>query len=79
MAVHDVGEYRSRPLEPGVVFSIDPMLWVPEERLYVRVEDVGVVTETGWENFSGFAPVEIEEIEALIREEGVLEKVPPAE
>ncbi len=77
MAVHDVGEYRSRPLEPGVVFSIDPMLWVPSERLYVRLEDVGVVTENGWENFSGFAPVEIEDVEALIRETGVLEKVPP--
>ena len=79
MAVHDVGEYRSRPLEPGVVFAIDPMLWVPDERLYVRLEDVGVVTEDGWENFSGFAPVEIEDVEVLIREEGVLEKVPPVD
>ena len=29
MSVHDVGEYRGRPLVPGHVFSVDPMLWVP--------------------------------------------------
>ena len=28
MAVHDVGIYRDRPLQPGMVFSIDPMIWV---------------------------------------------------
>jgi Xaa-Pro aminopeptidase len=39
MAVHDVGDYRSTPLKPGVVFSVDPQMWVPEERLYMRVED----------------------------------------
>lgn len=77
MAVHDVGSYRSRPLVPGTVFSIDPMLWVPEERLYVRLEDVGVVTEDGFENFSGFAPTEIEDIERLIAEPGLLQLVPP--
>ncbi|MFQ5753786.1 MAG: aminopeptidase P N-terminal domain-containing protein [bacterium] len=33
MTVHDVGEYRTRPLEPGMVFSVDPSMWVPEEKL----------------------------------------------
>ena len=47
MAVHDVGNYRNRLLEPGMVFSIDPMIWVPEEKLYVRMEDVVVVTTDG--------------------------------
>jgi Xaa-Pro aminopeptidase len=79
LAVHDVGSYRGGPIEPGTVFSIDPMMWVRDERLYVRVEDVGVVTEEGWENFSAFAPTGIEEIEALMREKGVLELVPPVE
>lgn len=79
LAVHDVGTYRPGPIQPGTVFSIDPMLWVPEERLYVRIEDVGVVTKDGWENFSAFAATGIEEIEALMREEGVLELVPPVE
>ncbi len=76
MAVHDVGTYRDGPLRPGTVFSVDPMMWVPEERLYIRIEDVGVVTEDGFDNFSGFAPTRIEDIEALIAEDGVLQLKP---
>jgi Xaa-Pro aminopeptidase len=79
LAVHDVGTYRGGPIEPGTIFAIDPMMWVRDERLYIRVEDVGVVTEDGWENFSAFAPTGIEEIEALMREDGVLQLVPPVD
>ena len=53
------------------------MIWVPEEKLYVRVEDVVVVTETGMENFSDFVPVAPEAIEALMKEQGVLSFRPP--
>jgi Xaa-Pro aminopeptidase len=77
LAVHDVGDYRKGPLVPGLVFSVDPMLWVHEERLYVRMEDVVVVTETGVENFTDFLPDELEEIEALMKEEGILQMRPP--
>jgi Xaa-Pro aminopeptidase len=59
-----------------VVFSVDPMLWVHEERLYVRMEDVVVVTEMGVENFTDFMPNEIEEIEAYMKEEGILQMRP---
>ena len=76
LAVHDVGNYRSRPLEPGVVFALDPMMWVHEEKLYIRIEDVVVVTDDGVENFTDFVPRKIEAIEALLREQGVLQKVP---
>jgi arylsulfatase A-like enzyme/Xaa-Pro aminopeptidase len=79
MAVHDVGRYRGRLLEPGLVFSVDPMMWVRDERLYIRVEDVVAVTEEGVENFTWFVPTGPDEIEALQREEGVLQKVPPVE
>jgi Xaa-Pro aminopeptidase len=78
MAVHDVGNYRDRELQPGMVFSIDPMIWVPEETLYIRMEDVVVVTEDGVENLSGNLPSEMDDIESLIREEGVLQKMPKA-
>jgi Xaa-Pro aminopeptidase len=73
MAVHDVGDYRSAPLEPGVVFSIDPMIWVPEDHLYVRVEDTVLVTEDGVENLTGFVPLELAEVEALMQEPGLLQ------
>lgn len=76
MAVHDVGHYVSEPLRPGLVFSVDPTLRVPEENLYLRYEDTVVVTEDGVENFTDFLPSELDDIEALMREEGVLQKVP---
>ena len=52
LAVHDDGAYAERPLAPGVVFSVDPQLRVPEENIYLRYEDVVVVTESGVENFT---------------------------
>jgi Xaa-Pro aminopeptidase len=73
MAVHDVGIVRGVPLRPGMVFTIDPMIWIHEERLYVRIEDMALVTETGVENLSGFVPSKLEEVEALIKEKGLIE------
>jgi Xaa-Pro aminopeptidase len=78
LAVHDVGSYRNGPLQPGHVFSVDPQLWVPEERLYVRYEDTVVVTDTGVENFTAFLPAELADIEALVREQGIVQQYPPS-
>jgi Xaa-Pro aminopeptidase len=77
MAVHDDGSYGPGPLKPGHVFSIDPQMWVPEENLYYRVEDVVVITEKGYENFTEFLPYKPVDIEALMKADGVLQKVPP--
>ena len=77
MAVHDVGSYAGAPLEPGQVFSIDPQLRVPEENLYLRYEDTIVVTNTGFENFTDFLTMELDDMERLVLEKGVVQKVPP--
>jgi Xaa-Pro aminopeptidase len=77
MAVHDVGGYRSGPLKPGQVFSIDPQLRVPEEHIYLRFEDTIVVTETGVENFTDFIPMELDDMEKLVREKGIVQHAPP--
>src|SRR5262245_7691370 len=77
MAVHDDGMYAFGPLRPGHVFSIDPQLRVPEEKLYIRYEDVVVVTEDGYENFTDFLPSELDEIEKLVGKGGAVQKVPP--
>jgi Xaa-Pro aminopeptidase len=76
MSVHDVGSYRDG-LKPGHVFSVDPQLRVPEENLYLRYEDTVVVTATGVENFTDFLPMELDAIEKLVLEKGVVQKVPP--
>ncbi len=68
MAVHDSGRYCDEPLKPGVVLSVDPQFWAPEERVYVRCEDTVVVTEDGMENLTAAAPLDLDEIEALMRD-----------
>ena len=73
MAVHDVGRVHGVPLQAGMVFTIDPMIWIPEERLYVRIEDVALVTADGVENLSAFVPTQIEEVERTIKEKGLIE------
>ncbi len=75
MAAHDVGEYGG-PLEPGMTFTIEPALEVPEEKIYIRAEDAILVKETGVEIMSDFLPLEIEEIENLMKEKGLLEQYP---
>ena len=67
MAVHDVGEYKGAPLAPGIVLSVDPQLRVPEERLYVRVEDTVAITDEGCEVLTADAPYDMDEVEALLR------------
>lgn len=77
MSVHDVGEYRGAPFVPGQVLTVDPMLWVPEERLYLRVEDTVAVTEDGIENFTGFVPFAPDEVAAVMTEPGLLQTFTP--
>ena len=81
MAVHDVGRIRGVPLQPGMVFTIDPMIWIPEERLYIRIEDVALVTADGVENLSGFVSTSIAEVQRTIAEPGLVQlhtPVPPS-
>ena len=77
MAVHDVGRVRGVTLQPGMVFTIDPMIWIPEEKLYVRMEDVAVVTSDGVENLSAFVPSKLDDIERMMKENGVIQFRPP--
>jgi Xaa-Pro aminopeptidase len=76
MAVHDDGRYTGGVLKPGHVFSVDPAMRVPEEHIYLRYEDVIVVTEKGYENFTDFLPSELDEIERLVGRGGMLQAFP---
>ncbi len=62
MNVHDVGSYTRR-LEPGMVFTIEPGIYIPAESLGIRIEDDILVTETGGEILSSGAPRTVAEIE----------------
>jgi Xaa-Pro aminopeptidase len=78
MAVHDDGGYADRELAPGAVFSVDPQLRVPEENLYLRYEDVVVVTPAGVENFTRFLPSELDGLERAVGAGGIVQAFPPA-
>jgi len=77
MAVHDVGTYKTEPIRPGNVFSVDAQMWVPEEKLYVRCEDTVAVTQDGIENLTALAPLCLDDVEATMKEEGLLQRYPP--
>jgi len=77
MAVHDVGSYKGGGIIPaGVVFALDPQLIIPEERLYIRVEDTVLVTEEGVENLSAPAPLDLDGVERVMKEEGMCQRYP---
>jgi Xaa-Pro aminopeptidase len=78
MATHDVGVHTG-PLTAGMVFTIEPALRVPEEKIYIRLEDLIVITETGKEIISEFVPMDRAGIEKLMAEKGLLETYAPAQ
>lgn len=75
MATHDVGN-DTGPLKPGMVFTIEPSLQVREEGINMRLEDMILITEKGAENMSAFVPMEIPEIEQIMKEEGMVQRYP---
>ncbi len=77
MATHDVGVY-GEPLRAGMVFTIEPALRVPEEQIYIRLEDVIIIKEDGAEIVTDFLPMDVNGIEKLMKEEGILQRYPRA-
>ena len=63
--VHDASDPNA-PLDAGMVITIEPGIYLPEENLGVRIEDTLVVTATGAEVLSSALPKEAEEIEKLV-------------
>jgi Xaa-Pro aminopeptidase len=70
MEVHDVRN-PTPTLEPGQIFTIEPEMQIPEEHVGIRLEDMLLITETGYENLSAFVPIEIADIENLMKEPGL--------
>ncbi|MDA1043747.1 MAG: Xaa-Pro peptidase family protein [Verrucomicrobia bacterium] len=69
LSVHDaVGPWHDLPLQPGLVCVVDPMVWCEPEHQYIRVEDTIVITQNGYKRITDAAPIEIEEIEALMKQ-----------
>ncbi|HYP05745.1 MAG TPA: Xaa-Pro peptidase family protein [Bryobacteraceae bacterium] len=62
LEVHDAND-PAIPLEAGMVITIEPGIYLPEENIGIRIEDVVLVTETGAKVLSSSLPREVNEIE----------------
>lgn len=69
LQVHDVGALGR--LEPGMVITIEPGLYLRDEGLGVRIEDDVLITEGGRLVLTSGAPKTVEEVEKLMKEEGL--------
>jgi len=64
--VHDVGTYKTK-LEPGVIITVEPGIYVGDEGIGVRIEDDVLVTKDGHINLSKNIIKEIDEIEEFMK------------
>ena len=67
LEVHDAGD-PNRPLEAGMVVTVEPGIYIPEENLGVRIEDDLLITESGYKLLSARLPRSVEEIEKIMAE-----------
>ncbi len=64
--VHDVGLWHE-PIEAGMVFTVEPGIYIREENMGIRLENDIVITESGYDDLMGNIPIEIEEIEQIMQ------------
>jgi Xaa-Pro aminopeptidase len=64
--VHDLGT-RTAPITAGMVFTVEPGIYIKEENMGVRIENNIFITKTGHQDLMKNIPIKAEEIEALMR------------
>ena len=68
--MHDVDpeDENNRPLQPGVVYNVEPLLEIAEKKIHMRLEDTVLITPNGALNMTANVPAGLDEIYALIRQ-----------
>ncbi|HWC52717.1 MAG TPA: aminopeptidase P family protein [Chitinophagaceae bacterium] len=64
--VHDLGT-RTEPIKPGMVFTVEPGIYIEEEKMGVRIENNVWITRNGNKDLMSKIPITVEEIEALMK------------
>ena len=67
LKVHDTPTSNGEELEPGMILTVEPGIYLPEENLGVRIEDDLLITPEGFRHLSVGVPREIAEVEAWIQ------------
>ncbi|MCK4695375.1 MAG: M24 family metallopeptidase, partial [Candidatus Cloacimonetes bacterium] len=65
MDAHDIGK-RDSILEVGNVITVEPGIYIPGEKIGIRIEDDILVTKDGYTNLSESIPKEVKDLEYLI-------------
>lgn len=63
--VHDVG-FFTEPMQAGMVFTVEPGIYIPEEGLGIRIENNILITTSGQMDLMKNIPIEADEIESLM-------------
>jgi Xaa-Pro aminopeptidase len=63
--VHDAFD-PAQPLKPGMVITVEPGVYLPEENIGIRIEDIVLVTESGARVLSSALPSDPDEIERAL-------------
>ncbi len=64
--VHDIGT-RTSPIKPGMVFTIEPGIYIEEEQMGIRIENNFWVTRNGNKDLMKNIPITVEEIEGFMK------------
>jgi Xaa-Pro aminopeptidase len=64
--VHDLGT-RTESIKPGMVFTVEPGIYIEEEQMGVRIENNLWITKNGHKDLMKNIPITVEEIEALMK------------
>lgn len=64
--VHDLGT-RTEPIRPGMVFTVEPGIYIEEEKMGVRIENNVWITRNGNKDLMAKIPIKAEEIERLMK------------
>lgn len=65
--VHDLGT-RTEPVKAGMVFTIEPGIYIEEEQMGIRIEDNYWITKNGNKDLMKNIPITVEEIETLMKQ-----------
>jgi len=63
--VHDAGDYE-KPLVPGAVITVEPGIYLPQQKFGVRIEDEILITEHGYRLLTDHFPRKLEDVEAWL-------------